>query len=470
MNASAPHYCQCGQRLARDRAGALCNSCERQAATDRSGPPLLPAGSWDTPAFRDAFAAQHMGHVARAYRRHPRHAARYGRDGISQERLGGWLGLTQAQVSRIENGPPIRNLDTLTYWARTLHIPAHLLWFKLPPEGSGTLPVEQVLPSQGQGLQPWELADVLTRASLSPATISIMEAQAASLAARYPHTPPASLAPDVHSLLRVVSGALDRPQPLSTRERCVRLAGTLAGIAGQLADDTGRADQSVAWFTTAGLAAAEVADSDLAAWALALRAIGAHFRGEYALSVALLDQARATAVASTARRRAWITALSARGQAAVALEQGRTREERDMVLRTIAESHAILSSAGDPEGGTDFFDEPRLTGVSGTALLLLRDTRAARESIGHALAGRRASDVKGRALLTLDLAECAAAEREPEEAACLAAGALSLAADGIVLPVVRRATVICQSLHPWGSVSAVADLADRLASVTRTES
>ncbi len=48
--------------------------------------------------------------------------------------LGQWLGLSQPQVSRIENGPPIRNLDTLVYWARTLHIPPELLWFRLPEQ------------------------------------------------------------------------------------------------------------------------------------------------------------------------------------------------------------------------------------------------------------------------------------------------------------------------------------------------
>src|SRR5579862_3568074 len=137
MSASTPRFCQCGQQLARDHAGNVCNSCELQAAADRSGPPIVSAGFWETPAFGDAFAAQHMGHVSRAFRRHTDHAAHYGRDGISQERLGSWLGLTQAQVSRIENGPPIRNLDTLAYWARTLRIPAHLLWFKLPPETRG---------------------------------------------------------------------------------------------------------------------------------------------------------------------------------------------------------------------------------------------------------------------------------------------------------------------------------------------
>jgi transcriptional regulator with XRE-family HTH domain len=46
--------------------------------------------------------------------------------------VAGWLGMTQAQVSRIENGPPIRNLDTLVFWAMTLRIPERHLWFDLP--------------------------------------------------------------------------------------------------------------------------------------------------------------------------------------------------------------------------------------------------------------------------------------------------------------------------------------------------
>src|ERR1700761_8057737 len=72
-----------------------------------------------------------MGRLARAYRRHPIHVAAYGRDGIPQALLGRWLGLTQAQVSRIENGPPVRNLDTLGHWARVLRVPPNTLWFTL---------------------------------------------------------------------------------------------------------------------------------------------------------------------------------------------------------------------------------------------------------------------------------------------------------------------------------------------------
>ena len=117
-------------------------SVSGRGCRQRAEPPAVPAGFWHTPAFRDAFDAQHMGHVARAYRRHPLNVANYGRDGIPQELLGDWLGLTQAQVSRIENGPPIRNLDTLAHWARTLRIPPDLLWFKLPGEQA---PIDQAI-------------------------------------------------------------------------------------------------------------------------------------------------------------------------------------------------------------------------------------------------------------------------------------------------------------------------------------
>ncbi|MGH3564441.1 MAG: hypothetical protein ACRDRH_00095 [Pseudonocardia sp.] len=92
----------------------------------------MPAEFWQTEQFQGAFAAQHIGRVARAYRVHPHHHAAYGPSGISQTLLGHWLGLRQPQVSQIETGPPIRDLDILVFWVRTLGIPAGLLWFDLP--------------------------------------------------------------------------------------------------------------------------------------------------------------------------------------------------------------------------------------------------------------------------------------------------------------------------------------------------
>lgn len=127
-------YCRCGTHLAADNPGLQCARCERASRDKLIAPPEVPAEFWQTEQFTAAFAAQHMGWVARTYRTHPYHHAVYGPSGISQTLLGHWLGLRQPQVSRIETGPPIRDLDTLAYWARVLQIPAGLLWFRLPGE------------------------------------------------------------------------------------------------------------------------------------------------------------------------------------------------------------------------------------------------------------------------------------------------------------------------------------------------
>lgn len=127
-------YCRCGTHLAADNVGQQCARCERASRDKLIAPPQVPAEFWQAEAFRAAFAAQHMGWVARIYRTHPYHHAVYGPGGISQTLLGHWMGLRQSQVSRIETGPPIRDLDTLAYWARVLQIPAPLLWFRLPED------------------------------------------------------------------------------------------------------------------------------------------------------------------------------------------------------------------------------------------------------------------------------------------------------------------------------------------------
>ncbi|MGH3796480.1 MAG: helix-turn-helix domain-containing protein [Pseudonocardiaceae bacterium] len=94
----------------------------------------MPAEFWQTEQFREAFAAQHIGRVARAYRTQPYHYAVYGPGGISQTLLGQWMGVRQPQISRIEGGPPIQHLDTLQQWARVLRIPPEMLWFDMPGE------------------------------------------------------------------------------------------------------------------------------------------------------------------------------------------------------------------------------------------------------------------------------------------------------------------------------------------------
>jgi len=318
------------------------------------------------------------------------------------------------------------------------------------------------------GPQPWELADTLTRSSLSMTAVGFMEESVTSLAARYPFTPPADLIQGVQVMLRAVNDALGRSQPLSVRARCVKLAGILCGVAGQIADDTARPDQSAAWFGAGKVAADETGDPDLAAWVLALRSIGCHFRGEYDLSATLLDHARIAASSSSPRRQGWLAALSARAHATVAAQRGDKAGSTTDIMRAIDDARGCLQAAG-PRSDTDFFDGPRLAGMAGATMLLLGDTGAAKAFIAKALEGRASGDVKGRVLLTLDLAECLAADRESEQAADLAARAICMAGTGMVLPVMSRATAVHSALPPWSRTRAVLELGGQLADLKVAE-
>lgn len=90
----------------------------------------MPVEFWQDERLREALASWHMGQVFYAYRVHPWHARV-----VSQETLAGWLGLTQAQLSRIESASTApQDLSKLMNWAHSLRVPADLLWFKLRRE------------------------------------------------------------------------------------------------------------------------------------------------------------------------------------------------------------------------------------------------------------------------------------------------------------------------------------------------
>jgi glycosyltransferase involved in cell wall biosynthesis len=80
--------------------------------------------------------------LIRAYRYH---AGGNGRP-LPQEKVAAWLGVTQPQLSRIETGPPVTDLNRLIPWANTLGIPSELLWFRAddpddePRAAAGTRP------------------------------------------------------------------------------------------------------------------------------------------------------------------------------------------------------------------------------------------------------------------------------------------------------------------------------------------
>jgi hypothetical protein len=329
----------------------------------------------------------------------------------------------------------------------------------LPPDpGPG-------IPGDADEPEPWQLADALTRSSVSMTTLDFVERAITGLAASYPFTPPGEMAPQVGAMMRRMHDALGQSQPLKVRARCARLAGVLCGVAGQLADDMGRFGRASGYFDAAELAAAEAEDPDLTAWVLAIRSIGLFYRGQYAASAGLLERAEVSAEGSAARRRAWLAALSARAYAALAC-RAQSAGERRGVMASLARAYAKMGQEAGPPGGTEFFDAPRLAGMAGSALLLMRDTGRSRELLAEALAGRSPADTKGRALLTLDMAESFTIDGDPEQAAALGAGALDLVRGDVIQPVLERAREIGRRLRPWEDATAVRDLSGRLAEIT----
>ncbi|WP_307847354.1 hypothetical protein [Micromonospora sp. D93] len=119
---------RCGGRLARDNDSGRCTPCQAAERDRLSAPPPVPASFWDHEPVRRALIERHLGRVIRAYRCHPYH----GRVALPQTVVAGWLGITQAQLSRVENGPPLVYLDRLAHWAKLLQMPARSLWFRLP--------------------------------------------------------------------------------------------------------------------------------------------------------------------------------------------------------------------------------------------------------------------------------------------------------------------------------------------------
>lgn len=126
--------CRCGARLSTWNTGARCAACERKGAENAVAPepPVMPGEFWRSAEFRTAFQNRAMGTVLRLFRTADVHRDHFGPDGITQNLLGTWLGLSQGQISRIEREEATDYpIEKMTEWAEKLSIPNDLLWFAL---------------------------------------------------------------------------------------------------------------------------------------------------------------------------------------------------------------------------------------------------------------------------------------------------------------------------------------------------
>jgi tetratricopeptide (TPR) repeat protein len=381
--------------------------------------------------------------------------------------LGGWLGLTQAQISRIENGPPVRHLDSLTHWARTLRIPEHLLWFKLPerqPDGqpneparparervadrahvcidrqgrpdeddmnrreflrllsmASTLVATRPLVRQDDLLDRERLDHPAGRARLDPATVAEYEALNSRLWAVFASSKPKSAAfPLVRSQLDALTGSLRQSHDEATHRRLCGLTADVFQLAGELYFDENRYTDAAHCYTLAASAGREAGAFDLWACAMTRHAFIAVYERQFDKAAPLLEVAARLARRGdgTLSTRHWVDVVRAQtfaGLGEVAPCQ-RALDAAEQVDQLDGPVH---------NGGWLRFDGSRLAEERGTCYVELRRSDLAEAALTDAL-GQDLS-LRRRGSVLTDLAMVGAQRGDPEQLVMYADAALDVA-------------------------------------------
>ncbi len=463
------HYCQCGARLAKDNSGHQCARCQRRSRDKLIAPPEVPPEFWQTEQFREAFAAQHMGWVARAYRTNPYHYAVYGPHGISQALLGQWIGLQQPHVSRFENGPPTQHLDTLRHWARVLRIPPELLWFDMPGEKQKTVPTKrdnfvERADDDDESLELATLLNDLTADHLS--MFSNQKIRGVGVSALEGN----SLTDRVQVLLKLFLQLDDELGgdvlylPLSRyvarlgasvqQEQTDGLAAfaQLSQMTGWLALDGNRHGAARRYFTTAVYAAHEAEQPTLAASSLAYLSLQETYRGRFTSALSLAQTAFSIGNGSlTPLTKTMIATRLARAHAGM--------HHTDDCLRSLEGMRAAFCCAGQQEEPLwiSYVDEIEVAAQEGVCYLdlgMATDASAALMSALNLLTHKAPHRTRDQVHYLIRLARSYLLQREVERACEIAAEALLLSEAISSARVAERLSEFCAALDPFDTCRA----------------
>jgi transcriptional regulator with XRE-family HTH domain len=238
---------RCRTRLARDNIGVLCGPCSRMP--DHA--PTLSAAEWHADQLRKALHDKDIGALLRAWRHHPAH----GRRPVPQAELARWLGITQGQLSRIENGRNrVRDLDKLTHYSRTLAVPTELLWFELDDPPPKPPPVTDPLQLRSGAI-------VATASTSEPLADSLLVTLGEYV--RIDNlTGPRPLLPIVTPQIRFIK-QLEKSSRGRTRARLCVVRARFAEFLGWLHQDAGNLSVAIEWTALAATLARESRDHRL---------------------------------------------------------------------------------------------------------------------------------------------------------------------------------------------------------------
>lgn len=413
----------CGTVLAVDNAARLCSRCHREQSDQLRTPPELKDEFFDTGEFRAAFTSRHIGKVLKAYRNHPRHLHLFGK-ALNQELLGRWLGLNQAQISRLENASkPEQNIEILANYAEILHLPQHQLWFDLPGQSrlnpphssivSGTLIVPA---SQDHGVEHLRrrLHDLFAGGEVSGASVDDWELIVARYGLATKDRPATLLLGDLAADIAELERIMAQCRSLSALRRLTRVAANLSGLMCLTLVKLDDRQDFRRWARTARTAANEADDAVTFSWVLAQEAYGHYYSGDLAEAVNVAQHAQAVVPNSACVGAVLAAALEGRAQAAL----GRVEETRNALRR----AETLLSNLDMATAVPSAFvyNEAQLRFHESNALTNLGDTRAAGLAQERALELVAPTDFMDRAFTRLDRAMCLATEGAATEASSYA--------------------------------------------------
>jgi tetratricopeptide (TPR) repeat protein/transcriptional regulator with XRE-family HTH domain len=417
---------RCGVRLAGDNTDTQCSSCRRSSALK---PPVVPREFWDIAEMRDALATWHIGRVIYVYRTHPWHS-----QPLSQEAVGGWLGLTQPQVSRLESGRAIEDLGRLIPYAQVLRIPGKLLWFKLPdeprdqptmlPDAIGQSAVA-VIAAPYVDLRPTagsegavltiagESADFATSEAartVAPMSVVQLTAELEHLARRYGDVPPLEMLDQARRLRNESHRLSERTRAPGQLADLHLITGAACGLLARASWDLGAWSAAIEQAHAAGIYGQLVGHSGLQAWAAGTEALIAFWRGRPRDAVAAAERGLQLATAGTPQAR--LRCIAARAWAYLGAA--------DRVQAELASADEALGQAGGPNAeilhdeiaGEYGWNQARHAMCAATALLgagdLYSAAARAREAIAFPAGGDAADDlVTAKALADLACVELA---------------------------------------------------------------
>ncbi|WP_227997127.1 helix-turn-helix domain-containing protein [Nocardia australiensis] len=371
-----------------------------------------------------------MGRVIFAYRMHPYHGKP-----LPQELVGNWLGLTQAQLSRIEKGQAPEQLSKLIRWARALGIPGDLLWFKLPADSGVTLDDvnRQDFLRAAFGVTVTgaaaPLIDLLSTIQPTPipSHVGATEIEQIRTTARefstWDHTYGGGLVREaVAAQLRYAVNLLNAHCSEMHRTDLQSAVGFLGHTAGFMAFDAYAHADARSMFRLAWTCAEEAGDWHLRGKVLSSMARQAIWCASPDDGLTYIELAMVRSDRLTATERAMLHSARAR-----ALAKLHRVEEAVRAVGQADDEFAYASPADDPPWMA-YYDAAQHSGDTGHALfdiaLTGRFATEASNRLRAAIEGHTEAFVRSRAISGIKLASLTMATGDPEEAAVLGKAAL----------------------------------------------